>query len=55
MSKSLCFVPEKYAPLSRFILSGGSEPIALPVTRAVADYLKCTMQNYCWPACGAVN
>lgn len=40
MSKSLCFVPGKYVPLSRFILSGGSEPIALPVTRAVADYLK---------------
>lgn len=40
MSKSLCFVPGKYVPLSRFILSGGSEPIALPITRAVADYLK---------------
>ncbi|MNO26132.1 hypothetical protein D3C76_159810 [compost metagenome] len=40
MSKSLCFVPGKFIPLSRFILNDGSEPIAIPVTRAVADYLK---------------
>lgn len=40
MSKTLCFVPEAYVPLSRFIQAEGSTPVAIPVSRAVADYLR---------------
>lgn len=40
MSKPLCFVPGPFVPLSRYVQAGGHEPVTIPVSRAVAEYLR---------------
>lgn len=40
MSKTLCFVPDHYVPLSLFVKAVGSAPVALPVNRGIAEYLR---------------
>ncbi|WP_340023483.1 hypothetical protein MHI24_31445 [Paenibacillus sp. FSL K6-1096] len=40
MGEPLCFVPGPFVPLSRYVQNGGLEPVTIPVSRAVADYLR---------------
>jgi hypothetical protein len=40
MSKTLCFAPDHFVPLSIFVKDAASAPIALPVNSGIAEYLR---------------